>query len=135
NPKLIAAWNGLGWSQLNLGIRDEAEKSFQKCVEIDPNFAPALNGLGWITFGRRDYEHAEQFWLKAVKTPNVSASWSGLAQLYLLQGKWDEAQTWAQKLVNSGDTGSQNLLDAAKNKKLPDELRQQIEPQSPTTQP
>src|SRR3954453_13603249 len=87
DPKQTNAWNGLGWSRLNQGKRDEAVEAFTECVKLDPNHGAALNGLGWIDFGKKDYAKAEEHWSKA----NAPAAWSGLAQLYLLQGNWDNA--------------------------------------------
>ncbi|HEX3358956.1 MAG TPA: tetratricopeptide repeat protein [Tepidisphaeraceae bacterium] len=126
DPTSTTAWNGLGWSELNQGKQEDAEKTFTKCVELDPKQGGAQNGLGWISYGRKDYAKAEAAWKKA----NVPAAWNGLATMYLVQGKFDDALPWAQKLVNSGDTSSQRLLDAAKAKKLDDALRRELDPQA-----
>ena len=62
--------------------------------------------------------------------PQAPAAWFGLARLYLLQGKYDEARQWAQKIVDSGETDdtAKQMLKAAEEKKLSDALRKQIEP-------
>jgi len=33
----VNAWNGLGWSQFNQGKSDDALKSFNKAIEIEPD--------------------------------------------------------------------------------------------------
>lgn len=131
DPDAPNTWNGLGWSQMNQGKRLDAAESFQKCVALQPDHPAALNGLGWLSFGKREYDAAEKYWLHAAKTPGASAAWTGLAQLYLLQGKFDDAKVWAQKLVNAGNADARPLLDAANAKKLDDSLRQKIEPPDP----
>jgi len=62
--------------------------------------------------------------------PQASAAWYGLARLYLLQGKFDDAKKWAQKVVDSGDADAtaKQMLKAAEEKKLSAALRKQIEP-------
>jgi hypothetical protein len=64
---------------------------------------------------------------------HAPAAWYGLARLYLLQGKFDKAEKWAQKVVSSGqaDDSAKQMLQAAKDKRLTDELRAMIEPPEP----
>jgi tetratricopeptide (TPR) repeat protein len=125
NPANSAAWNGLGWSRLNQGKRDQAAEAFKKMVELDPkNAGAARNGLGWIEFGKQNFDEAERWW----KDANAPAAWGGLAQLYLLKGNWDEALKWANKALLAGDKSAKEYADAAKAKALPDELRQRIDP-------
>jgi len=132
DPKLTAAWNGLGWSRLDTGRRDDAEKAFKKVIEIDPKHPAALNGLGQLYFMRNKLDDAEKYLLKAA--PSASAAWWTLAKIYLLQSKWEDAKTYAQKIVDSGEVSGPDLDDAkamlaaAKNQKLPDDLRQKIAP-------
>ena len=130
DPKNVEAWSGLGWSSLNAGKSQEAEKDFQEAVSLHPDYPIALNGLGQLYLSQGKYNEAETYLLKAA--PNVLAAWDGLAQLYLLQGKFDEAEKWAQKVVDSGqgDQISKNILQAAKEKRLPDNLRTILEPKN-----
>jgi tetratricopeptide (TPR) repeat protein len=131
DAKHANAWNGLGWATLNQGKQEAAEKAFSEVVKLEPEHPAALNGLGWINFGRKKYEAAEKFFLQAAAN-NASASWMGLAQLYLLQGKYDQALPWALLLTHEqgGDAmTAAKLVDAAKTKKLDPALRKQIEPE------
>jgi Flp pilus assembly protein TadD len=135
NPKNTAAWNGLGWSRLGLGLPDQATAAFEKVLELEPGHPAALNGLGQINLSQRKYDRAEKWLLKAA--PQAPAAWYGLARLYLLEGKFDQAEKWAQKLVDSGqgDESAKQMLQAAKDKQLSDDLRATIEPPAPATQP
>jgi serine/threonine protein kinase len=131
-PEDANAWNGVGWTRFNVGKSHEAEAAFQKVISLDPNHAGALNGLGQIYLSRREYDKAEPFLLQAAQQ-KASAAWFGLARLYLLQGKFEDAEKWAQMVVDSGQGGetATKMLEAAKNKLLTDGLRQMIEPPLP----
>jgi hypothetical protein len=79
----------------------------------------------------RQFDQAERYLLKAA--PQAPAAWYGLARLYLLQGKYEEAEKFAQRIEDSGQADELvgKMLQAAKGKKLSDGLRAMIEPQAP----
>jgi len=62
--------------------------------------------------------------------PQAPAAWFGLARLYLLEGKFEQSEIWAQKIMDSGqaDDIAKKMLEAAKAKQLSEELRRLIEP-------
>lgn len=130
DPANAGAWNGLGWSRFNQGKKAEAVEPFNKTIELNPEVAVAArNGLGWICWQDGDVEGAEKHWSKATDAP---ACWLGLAQAYLLMGRWDDAAKWAEKASTGPATGgdfAKELLAAAQKKELPDELRRRIQPQ------
>ena len=128
DPKNVAAWNGLGWASFSSGNQQESERAFRKVIALEPNHPAALNGLGQLSLNQRQYKDAEKYLLKAA--PQASAAWYGLAKVYLLTGKYDDAAKWAEKIINSGhaDPDIRKLLAAAKKHDLPVELRRMIEP-------
>ncbi len=128
DPKLAAGLNGLGWAQFNTGEIDKAEATFKSLLKVEPTIPGGLNGLGQLYLRQRKYAEAEKYLLKAA--PDAPAAWYGLARLYLLQGKYADAAKWAKKVVNSlpGDDGAKEMLKAAQDNNLPDELRKRIEP-------
>jgi len=129
DPRNANAWNGLGWVQLNGGgDAAEAQKAFEKCVAIEKSHPAALNGLGVIAFNRKEFDKAQKYWLSAAK--DAPAAQFGLARLYLLQGKWDDAERYAKGLAgNPDDDGTaKRLLAAARAKRVDAELRKVIEP-------
>ncbi len=128
DPKNADAWNGLGWASFNSGNTGDAEKAFQKVLSINPDHPAALNGLGQIYLYQKKFDDAEKYLLQAA--PNAPAAWYGLARLYLVEGKFDDAQKWAQQVVDSGqgDKIADEMLQAAKNRQLPNSLRMMIEP-------
>jgi tetratricopeptide (TPR) repeat protein/tRNA A-37 threonylcarbamoyl transferase component Bud32 len=133
-PNDANAWNGLGWASFNSGQAEEGEKAFRKVIALEPNHPAALNGLGQIYLSQKKYDLAETYLLKAA--PQAPAAWYGLARLNLLLGKFEEAERWAQNIIDSGqaDEVVRRMLQAAKAKQLSEGLRVMIEPPSPGAQ-
>ena len=134
DPKSSNAWNGLGWGQFNQGNPTSAEKAFTEAIMLEKRHPAARNGLGWICFNRRQYDLAEKHWKPVAN--QAPACWSGLARVYLLQGKYDEAAKWARKLVNAQpmDQLASKMLVHAIARLLPDEFKREIEAPDPTYQ-
>ena len=128
NPKASNAWNGLGWALFNSGQTREAEDAFGKCVKLVPGHPAALNGLGQAALSRADLKTAEKYLLAAA--PQAPAAWWGLTRMYLLQERYDDALKWAQKIVASDPKNpqAQQMLDAAKERRLDPALREMIAP-------
>jgi tetratricopeptide (TPR) repeat protein len=128
DPTSANAANGLGWARLNAGDPSAAETAFKKCLEIQKDHPAALNGLGVIAYNRKDFTAAEKHWLAAAK--DAPAAWVGLARLYLLQGKYADAEKYARLVSTTpGDDGiAQQLLQAAQAKTVSPALRAMIEP-------
>jgi Flp pilus assembly protein TadD len=131
-PKDANAWNGLGWASFNSGQADEGEKAFKNAVKIQPDHPAALNGLGQIHLSQRDYKKAEPF-LKKAAEQKATAAWYGLARMYLLQGRYSDAEKYAQMLEDSAqaDPTATKMLEAAKARRLSEGLRLTIEPAAP----
>ena len=127
DPASVDGWNGLGWTWLRAGQTQAAETNFQKALSFDTNCPGALNGLGQIYLLQKNYDLAEKDLLQAA--PKESGAWNGLARIYLLEGKFDRAIEWAQKLVDSGsaDDTARQMLQAAREKHVSDEMRQALE--------
>ena len=128
DPEGSNAWNGLGWARLNSGDSEGAIKAFEKCVTLEPEHPAGLNGLGQAYLALGDFKSAEKFLLKAA--PQAPAAHFGLARLYLLTGDYKKAQTWIKKALREqpGDPSLKAMLAAAREGKIPDDLRKQIEP-------
>lgn len=128
DPDNANAWNGLGWARFNSGKSEGAVEAFEKCVELEPDHPAALNGLGQLYLSWGTFDKAEKYLVKASKS--APAAWFGLARLYLLTGKFDEAQKWIEKALTQqpGDESLLKMQAAAKDGKLPDDLRQVIGP-------
>jgi tetratricopeptide (TPR) repeat protein len=128
DPKNAAAWNGLGWANFSSANSEPAQAAFKKVLALEPKHPAALNGLGQIALSQRNYREAEDYLLKAAR--QAPAAYYGLAKVYLLTGKYDQAEKYARKILAEGETDpvARELLKAAEAKKLPAELREQLEP-------
>ena len=95
---------------------------------ITPNHPAAMNGLGQICIQERKYSDAEKLLLPI--SEQSPPAWPGLARLFILEGKYDEAAAWAQKSVAAGqaDNITRRILVDAEAKKLSDGLRFMIDP-------
>jgi tetratricopeptide (TPR) repeat protein len=132
NPENVSAWNGLGWANLNSGNTTAAQAAFEKAVKLSPKLATARNGLGQIALYQRNYDVAEKQLLQAALLDQTA--WFGLAKLYLLTGNYDQARSWAQKLLVTGKANPlvEDMLKAAQTESVPPDLRKLLEP-SPRT--
>lgn len=128
DPTNANAFNGLGWALFNSGDAKDAEEAFNKCVALQKNHPAAMNGLGQIAYARHDFATAERHWLAVAK--DAPAACVGLARLYLLQGKFDDAAKYAQMAADSpgADPFVQQLLTAAKAGKVDPEFKASLEP-------
>jgi len=126
-PEAAEPWNGLAWSNLRAGNHQEAEKAFQKVLSFEPDHGAALNGLGMLYFAQKKYGLAETNLLLAART--APAARYGLAQLYLLEGKFEEAEKWARSIIAEGEEDElvAEILQAAREKRVSEELRVRLE--------
>ena len=97
NPKLIDAWNGLGWAYLSQ--QQPSGSDFAKALELDPKNAVALNGMGWTMWRQSTTKpEAIKYWQQAVEAdPTATSPISGLAQNALDTNDFEEAVKWYEK--------------------------------------
>lgn len=133
DPNNANAWNGLGWAEFNGGDEKAAESAFKQCLAIQKNHRAAMNGLGQIAFAHHDFAAAEKDWLAVAK--DAPAASEGLAKLYLLQGKFEQASKYADMAAASpgADPFARQLAEAAKSGKLDPQLKAELEPAAPAS--
>lgn len=85
-------YNNLGVALFQQGKLDEAAASFEKVLQIKPDYADALSNMGLVTAFRGEADQAKFYYMKAltVKKDNEKAH-NNLANLYADQGKLSEA--------------------------------------------
>lgn len=108
DPTNADAWNGLGWSQFNLGEALNAQASFEKCVALKPKHAGALNGLGWTAKIGGKTDEAIEYWRKALQAdPAATAAMNGLTTTFMELKRYDEAakayQMWLKVEPKNSD--------------------------------
>ena len=130
NPKDANLLNGLGWSLLNSGEAKEAHETFIALIKLEPKHVAGLNGAGQSALALHDWTKAEEYLKKGsdafleqipeakLIAPNLPAAWFGLARVHLVQGNYDQAIEWAEKILkyDSGNAEVKQMLEWAKKK-------------------
>ncbi|HAY32598.1 MAG TPA: tetratricopeptide repeat protein [Ignavibacteria bacterium] len=129
-------WYMLGYSQVELGKYDEAQKSFQKSLSISKNFSPNIQSY-WVekfNAGARDFQSgieaeekknmdaAKGFYNSALKSfeassvifPDSLKSFSAMGETYLALGNSDKALV----IFNDIASKSSNQEDAERVAKI-----------------
>ena len=129
-PENASALNGLGWTKVHLSDYKESISLFERVLKLEPQHGGAMNGIGQSLMALGRYSEAETKLLEATNSAikqhgeagtvnqQITASWFGLVQLYLSQGKSDEAVKWAERFLkhDSDNQMMKNLLDRASSK-------------------
>lgn len=81
-----------------------------------------------MLFFQGELKQAERYLKKAA--PRAPAAWWGLTKVYLLTGKFKQAETWAEKVAagSPNEPLAKQMLQDAQAGKLSDGLRQMIQP-------
>lgn len=130
DPKDADAHNGAGWCLLNSGKAKEAHEMFKHCLAIDGKHAAALNGAGQSALALHDWKVAEEFlgqgserFLEQIPESKLSpqsipAAWFGLANVHLVQGNFDKAMEWGERILkhDPNNVTAKELVDNARRK-------------------
>ncbi|MBW8041690.1 MAG: tetratricopeptide repeat protein [Planctomycetes bacterium] len=82
----------LGTVYNNQGKTQEAEKCWQRCLSLDPDYANAYDNMGWIAMRRADYEKAVAMWRKVLQIkPRKPGVYQLIANGLLCLGRSSEA--------------------------------------------
>ncbi|MEZ4721909.1 MAG: tetratricopeptide repeat protein [Flavobacteriales bacterium] len=116
-------------SHYNIGVIDQqfgrddlALKSFERCLEIAPEYALALNNAGVIHFNRKEYEKAEECFLSAYKINQLNGDiLANRALVEYRKGNYAEAIPYAEQAlkVNPMHQGAKNMLAGARQALAP----------------
>jgi tetratricopeptide (TPR) repeat protein len=88
----------LGDIYKSLGSSAKAAECWEKCLEINPNYADAYHNLGRIAFQKAKYEKAVELWRKAVGiNPELPGIYNSLGSALMCLGKTREAVKAFQK--------------------------------------
>jgi Tfp pilus assembly protein PilF len=68
-----AVWNKIGIASQQMFMMDEAKKSYEKSLKLDPTNADVLNNLATIYYSMKQYAIAEKYYRKALKLRPGSA--------------------------------------------------------------
>lgn len=106
-------WNGLAYSLLQLGERDEARTLFMETARRFPLFTLPMNNLGNMCADEGGHGAAAEWYARALAVdpadPNANYN---MGRLNALLGQWGEARGWFVKAVEAdpGHVEAQNYL-------------------------
>jgi tetratricopeptide (TPR) repeat protein len=92
NQKALRTWH--------LGELEEAERLYQRLVEINPNWVIAYNQLGYITMMQGRFAEAEEYF-KSYRfiAPDQANPYDSLGELFITVGRYDEAEETLEKAI------------------------------------
>jgi tetratricopeptide (TPR) repeat protein len=100
NPKSPTSWLRLGVLQLKGERFDEAEASFKRAMELDPDYAEAYNNLAWLYASMgKDLGEALRLARKAVTLKPIASHIDTLAWVYYKSGRYGEAEKEALRAL------------------------------------
>jgi tetratricopeptide (TPR) repeat protein len=122
-PDFAGAWVNLAASQLRGFQSTLAERSYQRALALEPADKRALHGLGNLYLRQGNQRKAEEVWRRGGLDQQ-------LARLYLLQGKFHDAQIHLAPLLKGGtrDEIVGRMALAARSRRLDPGLRSLLEP-------
>jgi cytochrome c-type biogenesis protein CcmH/NrfG len=123
-PDFPETWILLGDCQMKNYQSALSEEAFRKALALEPGSTRALLGLGTLYARRGDQRKAEEFWLRG------GMDWK-LAGLYLLQGRFREAEVRLRPLIAEGTEEEllYRMAEAARSRRLDPGLRSLLEPE------
>jgi cytochrome c-type biogenesis protein CcmH/NrfG len=123
-PNLVDAWVLLGDCQMKNYQSALSEEAFRKALALEPGSTKALLGLGTLYLRRGETRKAEEVWLRG------GLDWK-LAGLYLLQGRFREAEVRLRPLIAEGTEEEllYRMAEAARSRRVDPGLRSLLEPE------
>lgn len=123
-PDDAEAWSALAGCQLRAYQSVQAERGYQRALSLEPDNKRALLGLGTLYLRQGKERQAEQAWMRG----GIDQQ---LARLYLLQGKFPQAEARLVKLRESWDADGlvARMTRAAQAQRLDPALRSFLAPE------
>ncbi|HEV2856403.1 MAG TPA: tetratricopeptide repeat protein [Thermoanaerobaculia bacterium] len=123
-PGLADAWIALGDCQMKNYQSALSEQAYLKALALEPGSSRASLGLGSLYLRRGEERRAEEVWLRG------GVDWK-LAALYLLQGRFREAELRLRPLLVEGTEEELlfRMAEAARSRHLDPGLRSLLEPE------
>ena len=125
-PRLSDAWAGLGACYTDRYQSNLAEQAYRRALDLDPRNESAIDALGNLYLRRGDEQKAEATWMRGGRERQ-------LARLYLLQGKFPQAEARLASLLGGPQPPEDELFyrmaQAARSQRLDAGLRSLLEPE------
>jgi Flp pilus assembly protein TadD len=123
-PDMADAWADLATCYQRNYQSELAEKAYRRALAVEPGNQRALLGLGNLYLRRGEHRKAEEIWARAGADQQ-------LARLYLLQGRFREAQARLASLLSQSPDNEllYRMAQAAQSQSLDPDLRCLLEPE------
>ena len=98
------AWYGIAFNQERMGDYEQAMSSYEKSIELDPDWYPSYFGLSQICYQKQAWQEGDSFFhmFEQIAPYNVYGNFDTHRRLYgdfFAQGKYEEAQEAIECLV------------------------------------
>lgn len=108
-PKEFALYIGNYQTLLDRGYQDEAVKYLDQALEVKDDSANGMMQKGRVYLLKNDWENSEEYLKKALDKKLVDANYY-MAQLYVAQGKLEEADSYIEAYLETGDATAEELF-------------------------
>jgi tetratricopeptide (TPR) repeat protein len=101
NPEFSQPYNQLGYANRFLGRYEDAEKAFQKYIDLIPNDPNPYDSYAELLLKMGRYDESIEAYRKALEfNPNFVASHVGIATNYNLKEEYDQAREQLHQLLD-----------------------------------
>lgn len=104
DPLSLIIGDNVGWQFYGGEKYNEAIRAYQKTLELDPSFFPAVRDLGLSYLQMKMYPEAEKQFQKGIQLTNRSDGKSALALFYAYTGKKEQARTLLDELEKTANS-------------------------------
>jgi Flp pilus assembly protein TadD len=97
-PESGGAWSLLGWIHLKKEDLGNADRYFDKALEVDPNWDNAYVGKGAIYRRQGDNDRARKSYLQAIRLkPENAEAYSSMLVIEMVEGNYEKAVEYGER--------------------------------------
>jgi tetratricopeptide (TPR) repeat protein len=114
DPKNFELHFQLGNLYFRKGDRQLAVQQYNKALQLNPKFLPALHNLGLVTAANKEYYKALTVFLDILNyAPDDAETHYNIACMYSQLNRVDDSIQWLQKAINKGYTNWESIKNDA----------------------
>jgi tetratricopeptide (TPR) repeat protein len=110
NPENFVLHFQLGNLYFRKGEQDRAIQHYNKAIQLNPKFVPALNNLALVTAAKKEYYKALTIFLDILNyEPDDAQTHYNVACMYARLNRIDESIKWLKKAIDKGYTNWESI--------------------------
>jgi tetratricopeptide (TPR) repeat protein len=110
DPENVGLHFQLGNLYFRKGDQIQAMQQYNKAIQLDPKFVPALNNMALLTAANEEYYKALTIFFDVLKyTPDDAETHYNIACMYARLKRVDESIEWLQKAIDRGYANWENI--------------------------